>query len=209
MAVPTVWSGAPESWSPVPAPGALRERDRNGPGAWMSRSRRSRTGARRERPGAAWSAPGAPWSAPGAFSRRSRLPEAGAHSISSRRACPWNTRAVPAAWARPASPSRCAKDRVRVPGHAQRDASKCAPGRSPAGAPLHTVGSALERHGSATGTTGERTRERSLEPGSSGRAGHDGRRSHARLRCDQPGLLAGPRDARRPGQRVAEPWRTI
>ena len=33
MAVPTVWSGAPESWSPVPAPGALRERDGSGPGA--------------------------------------------------------------------------------------------------------------------------------------------------------------------------------
>ena len=82
----------PGPWS---APGARLER--SGSADLQSRSRRSRTGARRERPGAAWSAPGAAWSAPGAFSRRSRLPEAGAHSISSRRACPWNTRAVPAA----------------------------------------------------------------------------------------------------------------
>ena len=188
MAVPTVWSGAPESWSPVPAPGALRERDGSGPGAPRSRrvpgrERRSRTGARRERPGAAWSAPGAPWSAPGACSRRSRLPEAGAHSISSRRACPWmeheggsgSLGRVPRA--RPDAP----KTGFVFQGQAQRDASKCAPGRSRSGsaAPYRRErpGAARERDWSDR----ERTRERSLEPGSSAERRRSRRPQSARI----------------------------
>ena len=70
MAVPTVWSGAPESWSPVPAPGALRERDGSGPGAPRSR-RGSRTGAALPD----GSATGASGSGPGALRERPFRPK--------------------------------------------------------------------------------------------------------------------------------------